>query len=107
MLISICYVIKFPGEDNSIQKSESLLILRHLPQKISKPHFFATEAPEENPHPGKTSLAWHIRLTESVAAIYIIPLSSLWKITGYIYNPVIFPGEDNGIIYIAMEKFET
>ena len=25
----------------------------------------------------------------------------------YIYNPVIFPGEDNGIIYIAMEKFET
>ena len=58
------------------KKSESLLILRHLPQKISKPHFFATEAPEENPLPGKTSLAWHISLTESVAATCIHPLES-------------------------------
>ena len=35
------------------------IILRHLPQKISKPHFLANIAPEENPLPGKTSLAWH------------------------------------------------
>ena len=62
--------------------SENRVLLRHLPQKISKPHFSAMQAPEENPLPGKTSLAWHISLKKSVFAIYIIPLSSPGKITG-------------------------
>ena len=62
--------------------SENRVILRHLPQKISKPHFSEIDAPEENPLPGKTSLAWQLYFTKSIAAIYIIPLSSPGKITG-------------------------
>ena len=41
------------------------------------------DAPEENPLPGNTSLAWHISLTKSVVPLYIIPLPSPGKITGY------------------------
>ena len=74
----IPFMIQFYS-DNSMQKSESLLILGHLPQKISKPHFFAIDAPEENPLPENTSLAWHISLTKSAVPIYTIKMG---KITG-------------------------
>ena len=73
----------FPREDNYTGNIyQKARYLRHLPQNISKPHFSAIDAPEENPLPGNTSLAWHISFTKSVVPIYRIPLSSPGKITG-------------------------
>ena len=56
------------------------LPLRHLPEKLSKPHFSEITAPEENPLPGKTSLAGHIRMFFGFVAIYIVTLFSPGRI---------------------------
>ena len=60
-----------PGDNNFTENfNQKNLPLRHLPQKLSKPHFSEITAPEENPLPGKTSLARHIRMF-LVSLLYI------------------------------------
>ena len=50
--------------------SENRVILRHLPQKISKPHFSEIDAPEENPLPGKIPLHG-INVRQNLLSLYI------------------------------------
>ena len=50
--------------------SENRVILRHLPQKISKPHFSEIDAPEENPLPWKIPLHGNYIL-QNLSSLYI------------------------------------
>ena len=58
-------------------------ILRHLPQKISKPHFSVAMAPEENPLPGETSPCEAYELFSFfiyIVSLYILPETSHGRI---------------------------
>ena len=72
-------------------------------QEIRKSSYFKTLAPKDFQVP----FLCNIGPLRKPSSRKDFPCMAYKFCRRYIYNPIIFPGEDNGFIYIAMEKFET